>query len=363
MQSVTSIAKKSHEQADLNPLYLILGSTPDVELSALVDVIRSMGGQEPSSLQMQRWKEASAANAGGAIFALEDIAESIDLARNPVVLPIVFDTGAAFLHRLMEHCDKAALLLFYGRPELYLIKALDQGKSPRAALEEWSSISRTLLEVVHRHRERAVLFNAESALTPAAGFRDICLKRFGLKSGPSREQSALSQLPDRVPEIHRLIAAQMVVQAVDVQWILDELEATAEPSEVVATTPEVDCENALAEWRARSNPQESSEAEKLRLLQIHRLQEELERHIQQLRIAEQDLAFGKAEIERLSRLLADKDRKYKAAHARTRELKQQLSETHRILRGIRGSWSWRLTSPLRYIRGVVRSWFKSRQKA
>jgi hypothetical protein len=355
-------------------VYLIVGSTPGVELPALVKVLNDMGGQALPPDATPRW-QALLADFNDTASAMKELEKALEPAQKPTLLPVTFDIGLESLEQVMANLDDVALLLFYSRPEPFLVRAMSAETSASMALESWCTASRSMLEAIHRYRSRAVLFNAESALTSAAAFKEVCRERFRLEGRSEDKASVAAQEP--MADIHRLIAAQMVVQSVDVQDLLDELEASAVPSDTLSVMPHVNCDDALAEWRGQGESDQLKEENELLLLQLHQVQEELESYYLQLQEAESklreaDKKYGetkkklgqtekKLEASETNRgetakKLRETGDKHKAARAWEEQLKREVAEAQDTLARLRQSRSWRITKPLRGIRTFLRSW-------
>lgn len=385
MKGVTPIATRRLDNVETHRACAIVGSTPGVELDALIDMLTAMGGQELSDTAAQQWEALVASSGEDKSAFLEELNATIELAQKPVLLPIVFNAEAEPLDQVMARFDSAALLLFYARPESLLVKALTDDKSPTVALQRWCSAARSMLESVHRYRNRAVLFSAEASVLFPPAFVDRCREFLGLQGGFPKRVSIPAQ--ESAVEIHRLIAVQMVAQSLEVQDLLNELEASAIPSDTLPMRVEVNCEEVLAAWRKTAELEELKEENELLLLQLHQvLQEELESYELQYRDVErklldaerklddskkelrekeaklcdalEELSSREQVIKRKDKTIRNKDAACKKMRARIVRLQEELSGTRAYLDYILGSKSWRWTQPLRRIRqlfGTTRS--------
>lgn len=380
MQTDTPITIQHRGKLGPPPSLLIVGSTPGAELPELLKILNHMGGHVLPPDATPRW-QALLEDFNGAVSAVERFEKALDPAQKPALLPVAFDIKLPSLQQVMANLDNVALLLFYSRPEAFLMKAMSAETSAAMALAKWCTASESMLKTIQRYRSRTVLFNSESAFRSAAAFKDLCWERFRLKG---RSEDMISVPPRKpVSAVHQLIAAQMVVQSAEVQDLLDELEASAVPSDTLSVMPKVNCEDALAEWRGQGESDQLKEVNELLLMQLHQVQEELESHYLRLHETEKKLReteeklreteekLGETEeklgetrgeltsrnalIERRNKSLEDKD---KTSRAKVNELERHLAETRDTLTRIRQSLSWKLTKPLRDIRGLSRRRFR-----
>lgn len=336
MLTNTPKATSPRGKTEPRPVYLFVGSTPGAELPSLLRVLNGMGGQVLPPDEMPRW-QALLADFNGVASGVAELEKVLKPAQKPALLPVTFDVGMDSLQQVMANLDDVALLLFYSRPEPFLVKAMAAETSATMALERWCTASRNMLEAIHRYRRRTALFSAESAFRGAVAFKEVCRERFRLTDRSEGEVSVTVQEPGAA--IHRLIAVQMVVQSADVQDLLDELEASAEPSDTFSVMPKVNCETALAELRRQGESDQLKEENELLMLQLHQVQEELESYYLQL--------------------LETKE----ALNSRDSTIERELADTRYTLTRIRRSLSWRLTKPLRDIRDFFRRWFRRQGQA
>ena len=339
MQETTPIAASDQDQITAHATYVILGSTSNSEVSVLLELLSSMGGRTLSPAETQRWR-ASLADSDNVIATVEKFEKERGTAGKPLLLPTTFEVDMEWIHSAMAKLDDLALMMFYSRPEPQLMQALADDLSPSGALEKWCMVARDMLEVIHRHRKRAVLFDVESAFIGSASFKSVCQRQFGLEGDFGNKVAATTH--ESVAELHRLIAAQMVAQSPDVQDLLHELEASAMPSDLLPVVPYVNCEAALAESRTKGNSDQLKQENELLLLQLHQVQEELENYCLQLRESEKKFESNVRTSEALC--------------AKITELQRSLAETQYTLTRIRQSLSWKLTKPLRGVRAFLNQW-------
>lgn len=358
MQDATSIASSDKDQTAAYPDYVIVGSTSNGELSALLDLLSGMGARMLSPAEDQRWS-AALADQESVVVTVEGFAKKLGASRKPLLLPTTFRSDMKSFHQVVAQLHTAMVMLFYTRPEPLLMQALAEATSPADALEKWCTVSRCMLEVVHQHRKRAVLFEADSAFKGTTSFKSVCLGQFGLESGSGNEVAIPTH--ESAAELHRLIAAQMVAQSTDVQDLLNELEASAMPSDLPPAVAAVNCEVALAEWCAKGESNQLKEENELLLLQVHQVQDELESYCLELRESEKKLKSKDAAIERLDRAIEIGNRKFEAHRAKMTELQRTLVETQDALTRIRQSLSWKMTKPLRGVRAFLRPWSRKQR--
>ena len=295
-------------------------------------MLSGMGGRVLPSAAMQLWQK-SVADPSSAVSALEEIGRTPDNGGTPVLLPVTFDCGTASPQQVLECLDGVPLLMVYTRPESFLLSTMSEQASPSLALQKWCTSSRAMLEVIHRHRKRAVLFDAVSAFTGAATFKKHCRKSFGLQYS---SKDVPGPLHVEYKDAQRLIAAQIVAQSAEAQDLLYELEASAEQTGVLLAPPKVNFENLLLYSRREVEWEQLQEENALLLSQLHQVQRELEGYYLQLRDAELKLA--------------SMDR---SLRARAKKLKQELARAQDALSRIQLSRSWKLTKPLRTIRAFL----------
>lgn len=367
MQNITSIATIDRGKAEPRPVYMIVGATPGVELPALLKVLNRMGGQALPPDVARRWQRLLT-DFNGDASAVEELEKALGAAQKPSLLPVTFDIGLEPLQQVMVNLDDVGLLLFYSRPEPFLERAMSAETSAATALETWCTASRSMLETIHRYRSRAVLFNVESAFISASAFMEVCWKRFRLQG--SSEGEAIVPAQKAAADIHQLIAAQMVVQSADVQDLLDELEASAVQSDTISVMPKVNCEDVIAKLGPQGESDSLKEENELLLLQLHQVQEELESYYLQLcetekRLGETKnrLASRNSIIKRLNKSLENTKKKGEALRAKEKTLVRELAEARDALTRIRQSLSWRLTKPLRDLRGISRKQVRRKDPA
>ena len=280
----------------------------------------------------------------------------------------------------LREADTPAALLFCTRPESLLIEAMEQDGDPAARLDAWLDSARTLLQAYRRNRRSAVIVDVDEALAAPDAFLDACARRFSLAVPETTPAPAQAEGEASTPDpVHALIAAQWAAASSDVAPLLEELEASRTPLAASSIQPATDSATAWQTYRElcgraadESCVQDLQEENELLLLQLHQVQEELETYYLEAQDKEkkyQDLARAKSQLnERHNEVKKEKDelRKENRHLAKRRhELKKDIEklekEVARLARErdrarqqvqeLKNSRSWKVTSPLRAVRG------------
>lgn len=322
----------------------MVGATPGVDLPYLIQVLGRMGGQQLPPKEMRRWQE-SFTNPRSATAAQKDFYSGGKTGDVPVLLPVTFDNGAASLLQLLERFDGAVALMFYARPEPFLLSVIAERKDLSPELDKWCTSSRALLEVIHRHRRRVVLFDEESAFRGTLEFTRVCRDRFGLEADG---KASPKRLHVENTEMQRLIAAQVVAQAPEAQELIHELEACAVPTDVCLSPPKVNINNLLSESFARDELKHLKEENNSLVAQLRHVQSELESYYLRHCEAEKLLASK-------NKVIRNRTRKYERARSQMEELTLALQQSQEAIVRLRMSRSWRWTSPLRTMLAFFRA--------
>lgn len=351
MYDITLATPEHNSQERTAPRYLLVGSTPGADAVSLIRLLSNMGAQvrqqsEPSPMHI---RDAGLEHAGSRAAPDEEPARQDS---RPVLLPIRFGSAGDNLQQMMEPARESVLVIFYAPPEPLLTKAIAEGTSLSAALERWCAASRDILKTIRRYRRQALVFSARSALANTSAFKLACRERLGLIARPMQAPPIPTPA---VPESHRLLAAQVLAQSGEACELLDELDAMAMPCEELPDPRTVDSEKVLAEWQSwKSEVHHLTEENRELRLQLHRIQQELEACYLQLASSEEKLSLNQGKLKRLEKSLAVARERHKTARHRVKHLQRELEQTQSTLTAIRGSLSWRLTKPLRSIRGALR---------
>lgn len=245
----------------------------------------------------------------------------------------------------LEQAGCPHVLFLYRRPESAALAALAESncEGVAQALSEWHAAVEAMLALFRRNRRRITLVDAEAALANPQTFASQLSTRTGATietmQAPSESAAVSAQLMDRA------IATFAAQNTAAVQELTGELEASslALAREVADPIPPVD--DLLAAYAEQREVREHTlsqlqDENELLLLQLHQVQEEFEQYF--LENQDKDKRFTelrneKAKLEKTNRYLED-----------------QLERATRNLEDIKKSLSWRLTVPLRSLRGGPR---------
>jgi hypothetical protein len=124
-----------------------------------------------------------------------------------------------------NYLTDARFLLFYTRAETAVAHNLLQGnETPQEIMESWQTANRHLIRFQRRHRDRAILLDAEIATQETQALVGACsLINLKLKS------HELSEQPSNLPTIERFVAHHLVKNQPSLSALQVELEARAQP--------------------------------------------------------------------------------------------------------------------------------------
>lgn len=159
------------------------------------------------------------------------------LTESPAVL--ADDRCAWVLDFWAEQLPQARFLLLVTRAETALAHALARGLDAQAYLESWLATNRQLLQFQRRHRKRTLMLDAEAAARNPDGFAGAC-EQFGIAL-PAHD--ALPPLQPASVALERFLARHIVSSSDTVRELELELEACAVPLE---TAPVVEISGAQA---------------------------------------------------------------------------------------------------------------------
>lgn len=322
-------------------MILILGATPGSNWQAVIPMLEQLGATALGEDAVVRWK----ANPGANITPASSNADGASLLAIGEAV-----TDVNLTEHVVKTKDGRALLL-HDRPETALARAMQAGRNPVEELDEWRSAVENLLQAYRRNRRAIRMMSADAAVQAPDAFATACKEHLGLTRG----KAFPPQRPDEeIESIYRLLAAQMVAQADEIQPLLQELEASSIPLGVDYAPARLDCQAIYEELgESASRPNELEEENELLLLQLHQVQEELESYFLELQDESgKQKALNekyKALDERLAahkQLLEEKERQFQKLLAEKKRRDQKIV-------AIRKSTSWRLTMPIRVIRRLV----------
>lgn len=271
------------------------------------------------------------------------------VAKATTQIPAVVDpdtaAGIADLAQWLADVPFAHLLLLHQRPERPVAGAIANGEAVDDALAEWRRTAEALLAVCRRDRRRVSLLNAHAAVAAPGE----CLARLGnrLKQRlPKASTSAVDTTPE-TPVMERAIAALAVQQSEDTQALLSELEASSLPVGDPLSLVLPDTESVVQAFSTHNARQQLEEENELLLMQLQQVQEELESYY-----------FGYQEIEQKCKAAEDERASYKKKSEElersNRYYRDQLQRAQHNIADIKKSLSWKLTIPLRAVRGGPR---------
>jgi myosin heavy subunit len=164
-------------------------------------------------------------------------------------------------------------LLFYYQAESALAFACHQEIEPQLALENWLGANRQLLNFQRRHRQRALLLDMDATIRQPQALLDVC-QRIGL--------TLKALLPNTTPIpdqdfIERHLAHYLVASNPEVQSLHAELEASAHPLDEVPPL------------EIQIQPLELFSKQRQRMAQQREQQQELDKTVKKLQIAEHSL--------------------------------------------------------------------------
>lgn len=269
--------------------------------------------------------------------------------------PVDAEVKPENLEARQREADPPAALLFYTRPEKILAHAMERDEDPAAALAEWSASAERVLQAYRRNRRNAMILDVEEAAVAPQAFLRALAERLQLSmpaEPPAAEQDETEGGP--TDPVIALIATQWVTADPQVAPMFAELAASTLPLRHPASPQHGDCANvwqeyrtALQERRDDSRVQELQEENELLLLQLHQVQEELESYYLEAKDKEEQQRKAAEEAENLKKRRDELKRDNDSLQERVARLERNLSD-------IKNSASWKLTVPLRAVRGGPR---------
>lgn len=234
---------------------LIIGATPHTQWQTLTPLLGGLGWSEDQTHEPESWYRTAQAPAG----ASED----------------------------------TCYLLLHSRPELALARAMDEGKDPAAAFDEWLLSARQMLMFYKNNRRNAALVDVVGAVEYPKAF----VKTLSAHLGLITQNLASTALSTTNPtDFHQLLGNQYVAQSNNVNRLLAELEACSLPiGDLNYLPPVMDVTRFFSESVLKRNKDREvqeqcdslREENKLVLDQLFSIQEELERQY----LENQDLKF------------------------------------------------------------------------
>lgn len=233
-----------------------------------------------------------------------------------------------------------SLLLFHARPEAFLTDAMRNGQSPAEALAQWREAAGRLLATFRHQRSRVALVDVDTVLAEPGQFLRACHDHLGMNSGYIGSLPALevASPADNLDEAYRLIAAQMITQAPDINALLMELEACSLPIGDPSAPPVVDCEQVYHDHKMLSSEIELAHKQLVekdaQLADLQMRREEIPASRQQIADLTQSLEEQNRNVASLTKRIKQLDDARKTQTDLATELRNQLTQlqtTHQIL--------------------------------
>ncbi|MDQ2070152.1 hypothetical protein [Natronospira bacteriovora] len=303
-------------------MYLILGATPGSNWQAVIPMLEQLGATALDGNAVARWR----ANPAGRIGPASSSADTVSL------LPVGEAITDMDLAQQLAKTKDARALLLHTRPETALARAMQAGKNPTEELDAWRQAVEAFLQAYRRNRRSIRLINADTALQAPEAFAHACQEHLGLSEADIQPPASND---GQLQSVYRLLAAQMVAQAEDIQPLLAELEASSIPLAEESQAPQLDCQAIYEELTASetqfeklkdqttTQSSELKEENELILLQTHQLQEELEKYYLDLQKEAKSRQEAETECDRLKAELESVKQGQDAVSIREKELKEE----------------------------------------
>lgn len=164
-------------------------------------------------------------------------------------------------------------LLLHTRPEVAIAHAMEDGKSPAGAVEEWRAAAECLVAFYKRNRANTVVIEVTSALQePLVCFEAI---RDQLQLHAQGDLPKLAPFPKPEP-LNQLLANQLISQSNELSHLLAELEACTLPlTDEVVTSPSVEVQALYKQLQSDARDKLDEELTTLKAEQLQ-LEKELE---------------------------------------------------------------------------------------
>ena len=243
------------------------------------------------------------------------------------------------------HAGSSAGLLLYEHPAHLVASTLMQEQYDGSRLRQWIDEAQLHLDIVRRHRRRMIVLERDATTDPSA------TATFAEAFTNTKPPAEFTPKPEQPPSLFALIGLIAIRQHSEAARLLSELEA----SSIVMNAHESSFDDTLAtivkDLRAYSPDEAEQEIQSLKA-NCESLTDELQRRnetgdkndilIQQ--VLELQTSLGETETKRISGE-ADLRRKVAALSDENEKLKASIEL-------IRNSTSWRLTKPVRAVKGV-----------
>jgi exonuclease VII small subunit len=280
--------------------------------------------------------------------------------------------GCWVLDVLASTFPTAGFLLLFDHPARALTQWLEgpAGDDPATALRIWSGAARRLLRLVHRHRARCLLVDADEARRDPAAFLDACRRVTGLTLDAA---PVAGTAPAGDDPLAWALAEALIAADVQIPTAYEELRAASTPLRALDAdappslrwTSRLDAAAAAARWRSLSTAQRDAQLARAdargQAMQLRQVRAELEHCFGNFKAAERTAAET---AQRLAQARAGLD-KAREKHARqvraaaeqsqlASAQAQQLQRTTDRLLALEGSRSHALTSFVQFDARQVR---------
>ena len=300
-------------------MHILIARTAYCDTAPLEAILESSG--------CRRTDEQRFASEGG---RARNPAKALAKLPDPALIPAHAIGGIEAIEHWLKASDTTHLLAFQTPPETAIAEAIAQeGSTLDDAVDAWAESARKLLHAIRRNRKRTTLFEASAARANPGAFGEKVAEHLTLGVNKAAPQQSRDPESSRAA-LYRVIAAQAVAQSQDLQDLRDELEASAIPLAGAQAADAPDCNQALADLRKQQHLEEENE---LLLLQLHQVQEELETYY----LENQKMNKDQKEIERLK--------------GEVKRLAEQRDWAKHHMEKMKNSKSWKITAPLRGLRG------------
>ncbi|MFW5880469.1 MAG: hypothetical protein ACOCU9_02435 [Spirochaetota bacterium] len=276
------------------------------------------------------------------------------------------DLSALADHLQREPDDRC--LLCYSRPEYAVARAMILGEDVAAAVDQWTEQARAVADLYVQNRANCILVDCLNASARPKQFATLMKSRLGVSINGD-QTTALCPTPEPLPT-YAVLAAQWPANSQSVSELAGQLEACADPlgdgGPEYTSPPDKSYavyKNVLSDNGTLGNNKELEEENELLILQLHQVQEELERYYLDTIDLKEDLAKAQEQLEtataRLPRLESETTRLQRdlttirsekdSLHAQARELAKYALAMEKMADHFLRSTSWKVTVPIRVI--------------
>ena len=273
-------------------------------------------------------------------------------------------------------------LLLHSRPETAVAQAIEAGQTPSEALQAWRTAAQHMLAFYKRNRATSVMVDVCSAVREPQACVDALKEHLALSAVGS--VPALS-CPEQSASVNQLLANQLIVQSEELSNLLAEVEACTIPldhqtfrsprfhiEELYKKLQEESSEQAqlnndlenerLSHAETKKALDETREENDLILQQLFQVQEELERYYLAGKEKDSELENKDSELQTKNTESRDKNNQLQtmsmtkqALVVKNTQLQARIQSLESALEQVNGSFSWKLTAPIRLLARFVTS--------